>query len=266
MAKTEERIKEVRQLIWKRRKKKIKAILLILGIIILSALVLNTKRIIISIFWNMEIFKVKNVKIIPENARPFLTEAVDTENLRSLLFLDIDELNEVISKIREVERAYIKKEFPSTLQIEIVMRKPWIFIEREGKRIFIDREGKIIEPYENPSCFVRVTGIEITGESVMERDLWKLDILQEIERWYNYYNIQKYFKMDNITILKPTEIILNDTENKRRIILTGSDIEEQFRKLKLILGEVEKADTEFEYIDIRFKNPVAKYKTSPEKQ
>lgn len=266
MAKTEERVKEIRHLLWKKRMRRIKVVSLILGVIILFVLVLNVRRILTAIFWNMEIFRVKEVKIIPENARPLLTRVLTVENPGNLLFLNIDEWNEMISKIQEVERSFITKEFPSTLRIEVILRKPWVLIERNWGGIFIDREGKIIESSENSSYFVKVSGIETEGNSVAESDLWKLDVVKDIERWYNHFNIQRYFLMKKITITKPTEIILNETEGLRRIIITSDNIEEAFKKVKIILGECEKSSKEWEYIDGRFNNPSVKYKTSQNKQ
>ncbi|HOL21582.1 MAG TPA: FtsQ-type POTRA domain-containing protein [bacterium] len=262
MAKTEERIKELRQQIWSRRKRKIKAVSIIIGIIIVIAVILNTKRILTAIFWDMALFRVRTVKVVPESARSLLTGIVEIENPGNLLFLDIDDLNDKISKIREVEKCSIMKEFPSTLKIMVTTRKPWVLIERSWGGILIDREGKILESPENPSFSLRVTGIETNRDSVAEDELWKLGVLQEIEKWYNFYNIQRYFLMEKITITKPTEIVLHEAESIRRIIITSDNIEETFGKIKIVLDECEKSGKEWEYIDGRFRDPSVKYKIS----
>ena len=260
MAKTEERIKEIRQQIWSRRKRRIKAVSIIIGLLILIILILNTGKVLTAIFWDMEIFKVKKVDISPEKARPLLTGVMEIEGLGNLLFLDIDELNERVSRIREVEKCSITKEFPSTLKITVILRKPWVLIERNWGDIFIDREGKVLESPEAPSSFLRVSGIEIERDSIKENELWKLNTLQEIEKWYNFYNIQRYFRMEKITIIKPTEIVLNEIESTRKIIITGSDIEKTFGKIQIVLEECGKTGKEWEYIDARFTDIVVKYK------
>ncbi|MDD3725611.1 MAG: FtsQ-type POTRA domain-containing protein [Candidatus Ratteibacteria bacterium] len=263
MSKTEERVKEVRQQIWKKRKKRLKTVSSILGVILLIMVILNGKKILTDVFWNMEIFKVKEVKVTPEKARPLLTGTLEIENLGNLLFLDIDELHSRVSKIKEVESSYITKEFPSTLRIDVILRKPWALIEKPSGIIFIDREGKIIEASESPAHLIKVEGIDVGKDSIAENEIWKLDVLQEIERWYNYYNIQRYFKMDKITIIKPTEVILTNTENmekNRKIIITGDNTEEQFQKIQIILEECGKTGKDFEYIDARFQNPAVKYR------
>jgi len=260
MAKTEERIKEIRQQIWSKRKRRIKTVSIIIGLLLLITVILNTGRILTSIFWNMEIFKVKKVDISPEKAQPLLAEVMEIENSGNLLFLDIDELNEKVSKIREVENCSIMKEFPSTLKITVIIRKPWVLIERSWGGIFIDRTGKVLESPETPSSFLKVTGIEIERDSVADNDMWKLNTLQEIEKWYNFYNVQRYFRMDNITIKKPTEIVLNEVESTRKIIITSNDIGKTFGKIQIVLEECEKARKEWEYIDARFTDIVVKYK------
>ncbi|MCM8820400.1 MAG: FtsQ-type POTRA domain-containing protein [Candidatus Omnitrophica bacterium] len=266
MAKTEERIRELRQQVWSRRKHKIKTLSIIIGIIILIAVILNTKRILTAIFWDMELFKTKTVKVIPESARPLLTGIVEIENPGNLLFLDIDDLHNRVSKIREVEKCSIVKEFPSTLKIMITLRKPWVLIEKNWGGIFIDREGKVLETLESPSFFLKVAGIEIDRDIVAEDELWKLSVLQEIEKWYNFYNLQRYFLMEKITLTKPTEIVLQEAESIRRIIITGDNIEETLKKVKIVLEECEKSGKEWEYIDGRFRDLSVKYKTSSDKK
>ncbi|MCX8081817.1 MAG: FtsQ-type POTRA domain-containing protein [bacterium] len=265
MAKTEERIKEIRQLVWSKRKRKIKIASIVIGIVILITAILNIERLLTALFWDMELFYVKKVKIIPEDAKRLLAGTLEIENPGNLLFLDIEELNNRISKIREVEKCYITKEFPSTLKIEIIVRKPWVFIEKNWGGIFIDREGKFVETSTSPSFYLKVSGIETEGDGVAEDELWKLETLQEIEKWYNFYNLQRYFKLEKITIKKPTEILLNETETIRKIIITRDNIEDTLNKVKIVLEECEKSGKEWEYIEGRFKDPVVKYKIADSK-
>lgn len=253
MAKTEERVREVRHQIWKRRIRKIKIASFFLGLLVLLLLTLNIRKILRAIFWDMEIFKVKEVKVVPENARPVLSQVIALENPENLLFLDVDAWNKKVSGIHEVEKCFIIKEFPSTLRIEVILRKPWVFIERNWGGIYIDREGKIIEAPQNTPYFVKASGINTERNSVAEEDLWKIDALQEIEKWYNYYNLQQDFTLEQVTIVKPTEIILSDKENKR-IFLIYDNLKEQFENLKNIIEKCKKDGKEWEYIDVRFKN------------
>lgn len=260
MAKTKERIKNIRQQAWNRRKRKIKSISIVLLIIILIICALNTKRILTAILWDKEIFHIKELKIIPEEYQGLLTGILETENLGNLIFFDIDKLHSRILKIREVERAFVTKEFPSTLKIELIIRQPWVIIESKYGALLIDKEGKVLIGQQSSSYLFQVSGIKTDKDSVLEEDLWKLSVFHKIEKWYNFYNIQQYFRMDKIFFRKTTEIVLTEKENSRSILITDNNIKETFEKIKIILGQCENSGKGWEYIDARFKNPAVRYK------
>ncbi len=256
--KTDERIREVRQEIWQRRKKRIRIILAIVATAIVFYGVVNLKRFLTSLLWNIKTFKVKEVLITPYSARPLITGLLEIETGRNLLFLDIDALREQIIKIREVENCIIRKVYPSTLEIEVVLRKPWIILENGKDIFFVDRAGKILSTPEISENLLRVQGINVKHNSIETQEMWKLEVLKEIEKWYNFYNLQKYFNLGSIRIIKPTEIILNSTDTGKGFIL-NTNISERFDKLKTVLKELEKNSTEWEYIDLRFQHPYVKH-------
>lgn len=262
--KTDERRRELKQQVWQKRRKKFKIISAVIGVAIILYAAINVKKLLTAFFWNIRTFSVKEVRIIPYNARTLITGLLEIETGKSMLFLDIDGLREQIMRIREVEDCTVRKIYPSTVEINATMRKPWIMLEKGSNVFFVDRTGKILLAPENPENFLRVTGINLAENNVEEGDLWKLEVLKEIEKCYNFHNLQRYFSLGSIRILKPTEIILNDTADSRKIIVVSEDIPGRFEKLRAVLEECEKNSTEWEYIDIRFEHAYVKHKKTSE--
>ncbi|MBN1445669.1 MAG: FtsQ-type POTRA domain-containing protein [Candidatus Omnitrophica bacterium] len=259
MRKTDERKRDVRQQIWTRRKKRIRiAVYAVLAAAVVLA-TLNFKRILTSLFWDMETFRVKEVHITPYNARELITGFMEMQTGGNMLFLDTDGLREQILRIREVEDCRVRKVYPSTIEIEVTLRRPWVVAEYAGRSFFVDRSGKILAPPEDSSGLLRVSGVTLGKEEVEGEDAWKLDVLKELEKWYNFNNLQKYFGVESVNIVKPTEIVLKTAGDSRRITTIRDYLQEKFEQLRVVLEECEKKGVQWEYIDLRFENPVVKY-------
>jgi len=259
MRKTDERKREVKQQVWARRKKRIRiAVFTVLAAVVVLA-ALNFRRILTSLFWDIDTFRVKEVRITPYNARELITGLMEMQTGGNMLFLDTDGLREQILRIKEVEDCRVRKVYPSTIEIEVTLRRPWIAAEFGGKSFFIDRSGKILAPPEDSSGLLRVSGVTPGKEEVEGADAWKLDVLKDIEKWYNFNNLQKYFAVESVNIVKPTEIVIKTAGDSRRIIIIKDYMQEKFEQLRVVIEECGKKGLSWEYIDLRFENPVVKY-------
>ena len=254
--KTIERIKKLKREKWERRKKKIKVFFIIFGIIFAIIGFIEIKRLLISYLWNLEIFKIKRIEVYPENLTPLLTGIIELERGTNLLFVDIKSIERRIKSLKTVEKCEVIKIFPSTLQINIYLRKPWVILKKRERSVTIDREGVIIPSVENKESYWQVEGIEFGNGVVKEKD--KIGILREIERWYNFFNIATLFKIKRVDMSNVEKIILDDGE--RKVYLYPSDLKKEFENLKIVIGECKKRDFKWEYIDMRFKNPYVKKK------
>jgi len=257
--KTDERIRELKQRAWQKRKKKIKIFLYTAGAAVALLLALNARRLLTVFLWDIKTFRIEEVRIVPYNARPLITGLLEIEAGKNMLFLDVDGLREQIAGIREVENCTVRKIYPSTVEINVTLRKPWIILENGTGTFYVDRTGKILLPPENPENLLRVTGISVSENSLDAGELWKLEVLKEIEKCYNLQNLQKHFSLESIRIVKPTDIVLNETASTRKILLVNEDITGKLEKLRAVLEECERDGTEWDYVDLRFENPYVKY-------
>lgn len=247
------KIEEIRQRISSRRKKKLKILffLMFIGFIIYGFYFIKGKT--LNFLWNLETFKIKEIKIYPENKSPLIKELIELEKDKNLLFLDIDNLREKINSLSEVEDCKILKIFPSTLEINIILRIPWAILMDGDKKYVIDKNGVIINRnYENIP--LKIYGVKISQENRIEEPE-KIIILNELDKWYNYFNIKKFFKISSIDISDLNKIEISDGE--RKIYFTKENIKEKVETLFIVLKNL---NNDFEYIDTRFKNFNIKFK------
>lgn len=264
--KTDERIRALKKHSWQKRKRRLKLFLYSALTAVFLFLLFNAKRLLTAMFWDVKTFRIENVRIAPGNAQTLITGLLQIETGKSLLFLDTDGLREQINNIREIENCTVRKIYPSTVEINVIMRKPWAVMETGTDAFFIDRTGKILLPPENTERLLRISGIDIKENAIAPSDLWKLEVLQELEKCYNLHNLRKYFNIKNIRIAGPTEIILNEAAGTRKIILVNEDIPEKIENLRAVFEECERNATEWVYIDLRFKNPYVKHTQRKDEQ
>ena len=256
--KTEERIREVRAQSAIRRKKKIRTVLFSITLFMLLLGILNVKRFAVKILWKTELFTLREIKIKPASAESLITGLVELEAGKNLLFLNIDELREKILLIQEVEDCRVQKMYPGTIAVELILRKPWMALIKNGNTFFIDRKGKVVYPIkEGFSSFTIAMNISVGTKQVAEEDLWKLDVLSQIEESFNSTNLRKYIKPEIVAFVGENEILIH-SEGKR-IIIAKDDIRQKFEMLKLVLKKCSENGQNWEYIDMRFEHPVVKH-------
>ncbi|MCM8804460.1 MAG: cell division protein FtsQ/DivIB [Candidatus Omnitrophica bacterium] len=254
MEKKNRKIEEIRQRIALRKKKKFKILFFLLSFCFVIYGLYFIKMKVLNFLWNLEIFKIKEIKIYPESLSPLIKELLELEKDKNLLFLDIENLREKINSISEVENCKIIRIFPSALQINIILKVPWAVLEDRGKKYVIDKNGVIINRnYENIP--LKIYGVKVNEEKNRVEELEKIFILKELDKWYNYFNIKNFFKIDSIDISDLNKIEIND--GARKIYFTRENIKEKSETLYIILKNLK---NDFEYIDTRFKNFIIKFK------
>lgn len=254
MGEKDKKIEELKKKIETEKRKKIKFLLffILLCLFIYSFFFLKNKT--LKYLWSLELFKIKEIKIYPENVSSFIKSFVELEKDKNLLFIDAENLKEKINSIPDVESCKILKIYPSTLQIEIILRKPWALLKYNNQEYLIDREGVIITEKKEGFLF-EIYGIKPDKEKNKVQEIEKINILTEFEKWYNHFNVGNHFKIKKIDITDLYKIEISDGE--RKLFFTPEDLKGKIEKLSFILKSLK---DDFEYIDTRFKNFYIKFK------
>lgn len=250
------RIIELRRSVWLRRKRKIK---IFLSVVLLSVLVygtLNLKRFITGLLLNVEAFTLTEVTIAPHNAEPVISSAVEIEKGGNLLFFDIELLREKIEGIPEIKSCSIKKEFPSSISIEVVLRKPFAGIRCGDVNLLLDETGRVL-PLESAGGFIYAEGIAISDGRVAPEDINKIVILEELNRCYHDYRIDEYFPVEQVVLFSENNIILKS--GNRQIRIDSEDLPGKFNALRRLLLYCNSQSQKWQYIDARFNNFYVKH-------
>jgi cell division septal protein FtsQ len=250
------KIDEIRKRIRQRRKKRFKILFIFVFFLLTVFCIYYLEKKTMNFLWNSKLFKIKEIKIYPEEISPFIRELLELEKDKNLLFLDVEEIRTKILSISEVEDCKIIKEFPSTLQINIIYRIPWAILKTQQREYLIDKNGMIINDKKG-NVELEIYGIKVNEVENKIKEKEKIKILYELYKWYNYYNIGNFFKMKRMDISELNKIKISDGE---REILFKSEISPQtMEKLVIVLRNLK---NEFEYIDTRFKDFYVKFKNN----
>jgi cell division protein FtsQ len=93
-------------------------------------------------------FGIDDVRISGEKETSEITVLEKLEITGSLISFDAGDAQERLSALPWVERAVVRKFYPSTLSVEITERKPFALWQRDGNIVVIDRGGTAIVPLE----------------------------------------------------------------------------------------------------------------------
>ncbi|MGC8976671.1 MAG: cell division protein FtsQ/DivIB [Candidatus Ratteibacteria bacterium] len=254
MESRDRKVEEIRRKVISKKKRKFKILLFLFFIGFLIYGFYFAKKKTMNYLWNLEVFKIKEIRIYPENITPLIRALLNLEKGKNLLFLDAEELREKINSISEVEYCKIVKIFPSTLQIDVILRVPWAILKDGNKEYVIDRNGVIING-DTSKIEIQIYGIKVNEEKNKVEEMGKIQILNELDKWYNHFNVKNFFRIKTIDISDLNKIEISDGE--RKIFFTKENIREKMEILFFVLKNLK---NDFEYIDTRFKNFNIKFK------
>jgi len=253
----EEKNKKINEIKKRRMQKKIKKIKIICIFMLIPFIIFglyHLKKKVSNFLWNTDVFKIKEIRIFPEEISPLIKELIELEKDKNLLFLDIEEIRNKILSIPEIEDCKIIKDFPSSLQINIKLRVPWAILKTNQKEYLIDKDGVIINDKEK-NVNLEIYGVKVNEIENKIEEKEKIRILNEFYKWYNYYNMGNFFKIKIIDISELNKIKVSDGE--RKIFLRSEIIKEKMEKLAFVLKNLK---SDFEYIDTRFKDFYVKFR------
>ncbi|MCM8817489.1 MAG: FtsQ-type POTRA domain-containing protein [Candidatus Omnitrophica bacterium] len=247
----------MREKLIEEKKKKIRKYMYFFILLLVCCLIIFAKIVVPRWFKNLSIFSLKNVVIEPSDYASFLKEYLSLPEGVSLFKIDMAEIYSQLKQVYFVEDCKIEKHLPDTLVIKLKIRTPWVIITDDGSHAIIDRNGYFLAPVEN---FIgwNIEGIKVQPVGTMTDEKEKIEVLKEIEQWYNYYGIGNSFKVDKISLkdLDKIQLMSGDTS----IYIHKEGIDKQLETAKKVLDICDKNNFSFEYIDVRFKEPYIKEK------
>ena len=247
----------MREKLREEKRRKLRKILVVIVLFCVIGLAIFSGIAVPKWFKGLQLFTIREIEVEPPGFKSFIAGYLAIAENENILFLD---MNGIYSRLREIyfiEDCFVEKKLPDTLMIRLKIRKPWVMVQQGGNVSLMDRRGYFLPLQENFFGWT-VEGIPVGETGVQTPDQDKVRILEDIEKWYNYFDFQNTFRVDRVSFSDPDKIVLSG--DKGGVYLQPDDLENEFATAKKVIKSCEKNNFPFEYVDVRFQEPYVRKK------
>jgi cell division protein FtsQ len=208
------------------------------------------------------LFKVRNIKTIGNmyiSTEDVCRIAGASEGV-NIFQLQTNRMTEQLNRDLRIEKASVRRVFPSTIEIQIQERVPVATIACEYGYLDIDRAGKVLDAYRSPK---NMQVPLITG--IIVRDLYVGDEIQEpsIQKVLEYLaclDSEAVAQLVEIHIVLPNRALAYTAGSVQIRIGALERLEEKAKLTEGFLAELKTAKHAIAYIDFDFASPFIKFK------
>ena len=230
---------------------------------------------VLSLFFSLPLFRIKNIKIIGTNilSGERIRDNIDIKTGENIFFADYSKAKILLSGISQIEDYGIYRRFPNTVLVKIIERTPAVVLISRNETIIIDLHGNILKVSGGPprTKYEKWVLIENISERPVVRGFTKemigaasilpgetskmiLDSIGSLEKFLDPSILQLELKgEDKITLLVQDILTVRLGDQKK--------IKDKIVVLKSILSTIQDKWDKIKYVDIRYpENPVIVYK------
>lgn len=169
------------------------------------------------------------------------------------MFLAIGNVNNYLTKEKNIRKYTYQLKFPSSIEIKVVLRRPVFSMKTNDKYVLIDKDGYAIS-IQSESSFPVITGFPNTpdvNERAPKKAMYAFEILRNLNYLYQINEINFTNNSIRANVLDKSVIFPADGDSKLAI---GA--------LELIINQLNTSDQTYKIdrvistIDLRYKNPV----------
>lgn len=235
----------------KRKKRFRNIIILIVLVIILINLVYKIP------YFDIKHIKVQNNNIVSSEEIYVIGEKVKGENI---FYTKLDSIQKEIKKNTYVDSVEIERKLPSTIIVKVNEKKPFFYINNEGKYYVFSEDAKLIDIKDSMADLEvpEVVGLELgdikLGESIVFNKDNKRKVKYISDLFLNISNpIDDSFDKKNISLIEIPEFFNCSFKYKNLTIKLGKDEEilDKLNKAFQIIKEKEYQDS-IGYIDVSY--------------
>lgn len=235
----------------KRKKRFRNIIILIVLVIILINLVYKIP------YFDIKHIKVQNNNIVSTEEIYAIGEKVKGENI---FYTKLDSIQKEIKKNTYVDSVEIERKLPSTIIVKVNEKKPFFYINNEGKYYVFSEDAKLIDIKDSMADLEvpEVVGLELgdikLGESIVFNKDNKRKVKYISDLFLNISNpIDDSFDKKNISLIEIPEFFNCSFKYKNLTIKLGKDEEilDKLNKAFQIIKEKEYQDS-IGYIDVSY--------------
>lgn len=234
---------------------------LILALVIFSLLLFIIARYLVSILETWDYFKVKEVVFLQPNIK-----SADFLYLKgnNIFKIDLKKESEYISELYPgYKRIRLVRVLPDRIAVDFLVRRPLAYI-RLYRNFCVDEEGVLLDvPVGKPGQELPViTGLETKmfgPRAGTKYNLKELSIALDVIKEFSKANDLRIYNISKINVAKASEasFVIADTVE----VKIGQDnIRQKLNILSSVLTQAKSDFYKIQYIDLRFKEPVVKFK------
>ena len=198
-------------------------------------------------FIDTDYFKVQDVFIdgVPKLLKQDIVAQLEQMKGKNIVYINTNEIENVIKKGIRVKKVSIKKLFPSKIEVVLEEREPYVYVKKGDETLLADKDLNIYgDILEDPSKNIPVidytndeslNGIKIILSKIKNKDFYAM--IPEIRQSEKNYEI---LLMNNVKIITETLV----TEKKY------DDAYKLYEKIK--------KENPVNYMDLRFRDIVVK--------
>jgi hypothetical protein len=179
------------------------------------------------------------------------------ENL--ILFSSQNFIRKIKQQIPFIKSANVYKNFPSSLTVEVIDRKPIFYSTYENQTIFIDEEGKILP---NLKIWDNVSKTKLNCEIKIDKNTDSVSDADLIKQFMTVFRLidETSWTVDDFTCINKNENKMT-VENIEIIYLSSIDANNLISSLQVLFKQFRIEGKQPVRIDLRFSKPVVQYKS-----
>ena len=226
-------------------------------------LLLAFTALIIVVLVYVPFFTLKDIKLV---GAAYLTkdDIIKIGNIylgEPLFQLETDEVAKRLIQDLRIEDVKVKRELPSTLEIEIKERKPLATIICDYGYLDLDRQGKVIDSYKD----LKVMPIPMITGAIMKDLYIGDDVTDQMVIKILYYlqqmSEESLNKLSEVAVIGPEYVVAYTNTSKKAVQIRIGKLERLEEKAKLtedFLQDLENNPHVVEYVDFNYTAPFIK--------
>lgn len=170
------------------------------------------------------------------------------------------EMAQLLMKDLRVEQAIVRRSLPSTLEIQIVERRPVATVDCDFGYVDLDREGTVIDAYKTlkKMSIPMVTGIKLQdiyiGDQTTDKNL------KAVLTYLYTMKIETSNHISEVSLQNPDDVMAYTTNGVQIRLGTLENLEEKAHLTDSFILDQEIKKRPVEYIDFKYTAPFIKFK------
>jgi cell division protein FtsQ len=177
-----------------------------------------------------------------------ILEIASVERGKNLLRLDVDGVEERLSRSGWVREARVRRIPPGRVDLKIEEREPWMLLLEGRDALFVDREGAVFPALGKEQSLDLPILVDRSGRPG--------EIVAELAKAFPAADDWLGRRVAEVEIDEEGSVSLWEIPNRTRILLGGEAFPDRVARLRAVLADWDRKSEQYGEVDLRFANQV----------